>query len=582
MPLTARSDYWCGSCRTLAVCGKCRNVGAFAWHRESGECRALASLRHACARVFGTRRRTNDDATTERNGEEDVNPVRSDDDDDDASQLDTLHLLAVRLMFRRWYDNERTKAKTEHQTKDVQPRTKKPKIVSSKIPELFPAVRDPAVVCPLPPADWDLFESLYMANVTRDATAEEKDNYQRAVRSICEFVNRDLVNNRDDGNRATQNEQPACDTERKPPNHALRTEPHSTTNDVHYQYPAPPPLLPMSSSWMNESDYHDMVGRIVGCGHAVTDLTLRLGAQCVGRAVFPEHSFYNHACAPTSFLSCRVVNQDEDDATTAKNAHVPALTARLYSLVEDDYDDVKEASSSVTISYIPTSGLSRAERQKLLKNGYDFDCDCDVCNRERNNNEVAVKSDSVFSSDENNDADLLRQVQYACHETLHRLEEARRRVEGSSDDDDDLARCDANVRMVRRGVANQGLPPDHEVSLENHRLAARVRSLSGNHVKAVAEHEAFLSSAEPLARARLFDPVALAAQRIALAEDLERWSCSTDGEDGAAIRDRARSSRDFAVRTATTALGADHPYVRSLEGAKQATNVGRGAVQPVC
>jgi hypothetical protein len=169
------------------------------------------------------------------------------------------------------------------------------------------------------------------------------------------------------------------------------------------------------------------------------------------------------------------------------------------------FPDIK-AGDQVSISYIPTSGLGFQERQRLLLQGYDFVCDCDACI----NQEILLPR--------NVDVDSIREIQFHCNERLLKLEDG-------AVDIDEAQQIISLINMTKRGIQNQDIPRSHEVSIESDRLLAMAYSLSGQSKQAIKYHTSFLSESELIGH--LFDPVALATQRLKYADVLE---CGTRTE----------------------------------------------------
>ena len=186
---------------------------------------------------------------------------------------------------------------------------------------------------PLPSVAWSLLDELYTADL--GTTPDERQHYDAAVTELCRIMRESFV---------------------LP---VVQDGDGSNSRD--------------ESCWINKTDFDDIMGKVVGCGHAVTDVTVSLGCQCLGRALFLEHSFYNHCCLPNAFLSCHIENGEME--TETETVKCCALTARVHCM-----HDVEEG-KPITISYIPTSGLDCNERRQRLHQSYDFTCNCEVCER---------------------------------------------------------------------------------------------------------------------------------------------------------------------------------------------------------
>ena len=351
-----------------------------------------------------------------------------------------------------------------------------------------------------PSIDWRLFDSLHKTKVT-------SEQYDIAIAAICEKMNENIMSS------STVND---TDTSRRT----------SGSNGF----------------VITKEAFDDVLERVVGCGHAVVDLTLGLGSQAIGRAIFLEHSFYNHSCSPNAFISCQIGNADGTISTgvIASSKKSCALVASVHCL-----GDISSG-NDVCLSYIPTSGLSRRERQQLLQDGYHFQCRCRACRLDEGD-ATAKEWDRCLAVPERSDLDSLREVQYGVNHTF---------VESS--DRDEIERSIGLVRMVGNGVKNQGIAASHECAMEVHRLLSVGYATLNHFDDAIREHKAFFSSVEKIAG--LFDPVALATQHTEFALVLHR-NGDVEGE---------RSELKAARLLATTALGQDHPYATAIERKLQA------------
>jgi hypothetical protein len=285
-------------------------------------------------------------------------------------------------------------------------------------------------------------------------------------------------------------------------------------------------------SWVGNDIYKQALARVIGCSHAITDVSLSLGSQSLGRGLFPEHSFYNHSCAPNAFLSCFLMTNGDDDSEDEKK-HGNDVVARLHLL-----SDVK-AGDEISISYIPTSGLSNQERQQRLQQGYDFACGCEACSSQK----IVLPPDA--------DVESIREIQFSCDERL------LKQAEDSIKDLDEIEHIISLVEMTKRGIRNQEIPHSHEVSIETDRLLAMAYSLSGKKKEANKCHESFFSEAAKLEH--LFDPVAMATERIKCANVLE-------GDVG-------NGQLQEAIAGLEISLGEDHPWVRDLSRKEQAASL---------
>ena len=278
--------------------------------------------------------------------------------------------------------------------------------------------------------------------------------------------------------------------------------------------------------WLIQAEWNDIFGRILGCAHAVTDITsLPLGEQCLGRALFMKHSFFNHACAPNAFLSM----QPGDATVTAQVRMLRPLQP-------------KEA---VTISYIPLSGMDKQERQARLLSGYHFTCACESCTGDKFEDLVKVPDGA--------DVNALRVVQFTCNETLVRLEQAVDATNTTTTPEkEELENCIATLEMSKKGIGNQNIPGSHEIVIESHRLLAKAYSLQGKSAEAIQEHQAFFQAVEPIDP--IFDPVSKATQRLALAKDYKTLEKQDD----------YLAQLKLASEGATVALGAEHAFIKGI------------------
>lgn len=338
--------------------------------------------------------------------------------------------------------------------------------------------KDDDASSPLPSVDWKLFDSLHKTKVSGG-------QYDVATSSLCKHVKSLL------------------------------------SDDI------------VDLSWITKDAFDDTLERVVGCGYAVVDLTLNLGFQTIGRALFLEHSFYNHACNPNAFISC-FIGGPVDATSASKSTNRPpscALVSKVHCLA-----DIKSG-EDVTQSYIPTSGLDREERRTLLKDGYHFECQCRAC-RLDSGDATAEGWNCCLNVPEGSDLSSLREVQYSCNQSLLAYDD--------NDDDGTLDGCIGLIRMSANGIKNQGIASSHEVALEFYRLLATAYSLSGKLDEAVKEHAAFFCSVEKISD--LFDPIALATQRAECAFVLQKIG-SVEGEHPKHAESLLRVS-----------LGSDHPY----------------------
>ncbi len=263
--------------------------------------------------------------------------------------------------------------------------------------------------------------------------------------------------------------------------------------------------------------YETIFSRVLGCSHAVTDLALPLGNQLLGRALFWHHSFYNHACAPNAYLSC--------------SGHI-ARVHLLQSVIPGD---------SITLSYIPLSGLSRQERQDRLQCNYGFECDCTTC-----------CSSSSMHLPPGADVDSIREVQYSCNERLLVASQSQQKEDEEMEQqrEEEIENILSLVRMTQRGIQTQGIPVMQEVALEAHRLLAMGLSLLGRSQEAIMHHRAWFQHGV----VALMDPTAVATQRLALARDL-----------AAQHSQESHQEWKIAIQELTESIGDNHPWIKSLQ-----------------
>jgi hypothetical protein len=372
---------------------------------------------------------------------------------------------------------------------------------------------------PFPSIDWPLLDELYMADL---GTPDEKDYYDHAMNELCGLMRKWFCWKRD-----------------------------GDDDD-----PLEPQL--MDGSWINKVDFEHTLRKVIGCSHAVTDVTAPLGCQCFGRALFLEHSFYNHSCTPNSFLSCRIMNHIDSsypspsDSEVASNAgeHECSLNARLHCI-----QGIAKG-QSVTISYIPTSGLSCDERRQRLKESYGFMCNCEACAK---SSPLSKRLDQFVDLPNDCDVECIRQMQFSCNQQLLDIQ----RICASNIDCDaqeaiqcqinEIECCISTIHMNKRGIKNQNIPKSHEVSIESHRLLAKALSLSGDVDSALREYASFRDAVETISK--LFDPVARATTLLEFAIDLQRVGKVKEYD----------SVLGDAFEYANAALGGEHEMVLRIE-----------------
>jgi hypothetical protein len=351
------------------------------------------------------------------------------------------------------------------------------------------------VEIPFPSMDWQLLDQLFTADI---GSINEKQHYDSAITALCSTM-RNMFCESDQGKSGR------C-----------------------------------SGSWINKKDFDSIMGKVIGCGHAVTNLTATLGCQCLGRALFLEHSFYNHSCAPNSFLSCHIKREDEG------GSYQCALVARLHCI-----RDI-EKTENVSISYIPTSGLDYSERQQRLNESYSFVCKCDACCMVT---EWAKDIDKSTALPDGADVSVIRDMQFSCNQQLLDLQRGNNGNPDHSNTEDmqDIQTCMSTIQMNKRGVQNQRIPESHEVAIESHRLHAATLSLSGDTEASLGEHAAFVKSAKKIQE--IFDPVALATSMMEYGLDLKKVGRSIKFVE---VMTNARESAEIS-------LGKDHAFVKSIE-----------------
>jgi SET domain len=273
-------------------------------------------------------------------------------------------------------------------------------------------------------------------------------------------------------------------------------------------------------SWINNEIYKWTLSRVIGCSHAITDLSLPMGSQAIGQALFTSHSFYNHSCTPNAFLSCVLMI----DKPRCQEGGSAGVVARLHMLYDVTFGE------EITISYIPSSGLGFQERQKRLHKGYEFTCICQACVEKK----ILLPPDT--------DVDSIRQIQFTCNEKLLLLSRLPPIV-------DEIERIVSLIKMTSRGINNQKIPKFHEVAIEVDRLLAIANSLLGRNDEAVQNHTNFFSKTSSVLQ--LIDPVATATQRIQYSKLLE------EKEQQIQIKQ--------AISDLQSAIGLDHPWILMLK-----------------
>ena len=268
-------------------------------------------------------------------------------------------------------------------------------------------------------------------------------------------------------------------------------------------------------------------------------MNLSIGCQSIGRTLFFEHSFYNHSCAPNSFLSCNLHSQDRESARD----HVCAVEARLHCIKEIAKND------NVYISYIPTSGLDKAERKSKLQQNYGFTCMCEACElKTRQMKDIEALVRVPIEADIN----TVREMQFQIHQNILELKpNSRESSNFESFQDDEVNSCLMMIAMNKRDIANQDIPQCHEVSMENKRLYASVLSLIGENEKAIEEYVAFLESVEKVND--ILDPVAVATTRVEYAHTLKKLGDPKGNDEYKSVYNEL-----------VVAIGKDHSFTKRI------------------
>jgi hypothetical protein len=402
--------------------------------------------------------------------------------------------------------------------------------------------------CLFPAIDWELFGSLYSSPIS----SIEASSFVTAMASLFHLVNTKLQQ---------------------------QSSTASSNGHLHISAFDPQECV---SIW----------SKCQGCCHAITDFSRPLGAQNLGMALFLPHSFYNHSCAPNAFLSCLLAG----DSSYGPNRPC-AVMARAVCYTSDATTTVPPG-ESVTLSYIPLSGLCRRERQVRLRDGYHFECHCLTCQ------EASIPSTAGHALEEavggEYAAELtcdegletlvpLRELQLNCHQQIAsastmNVEPTTDGTENSDSKDEEDPRTDlieqsiATLEMAQRGIRNQKLPPCHEISLECHRLLAKAYALLRQDMRREEENDGdkeechyklFFQHVAPIML--IFDPSALIIQHTLMLKCLRAKLQDThkSNEDvrvsGDTIETEYRLHMKAAGELASRALGMDHPFVISLQ-----------------
>ena len=364
-----------------------------------------------------------------------------------------------------------------------------------------------------------------------------------------------------------------------------------------------------------KGDYVRVLRQVIGCSHAITDISLPLGRQCLGRALFASQSFYNHSCRPNAYLSCHISrpNDSQADCSNTQN-RVGASGCKMFARVNTLRDvDVGDA---ITLSYIPLCGMARSERQERLQRSYNFVCECELCSAP--SGDILFPASSTPEDDFAVDPDPIRQIQYTCNERLlsfnvhqkkgwdsqrcprhaqqhnsqgregnHQTAAGELETEQNTVFSDEVNHVLSLIKMTMRGIQNQQIPLSHEVSLECHRLLAMGSSMLHDFEQAIAHHEAFFRTIEhhfcgPL----MFDPVALAIQHMEYSRDLlldceQKRRFNLDGKHlgPEPLDDQTRKAiagnKSLAYHYLSASVGSDHQLVHSLGLDKAAIDLRR-------
>ena len=528
---TKKKDSLCTHCSMVAVCQSCNDSGVMSWHERSGECQALQSLALCYKQLF-----------------------HGGDENEDAIEIESAYILTVRILRRQWYEQ------CNQRGHDEKSNEKKRDNLAEAMSSPFPSV------------DWSLFKHLHSTDVSVGQDDVTHSQYEAAVSALCQLICQDFCKKEKDANKQYQH--------------------HSNTSDEHNTLKVNEGRSDKTSSerWISKSQFEDVLGKVMGCCHAITDVSLDLGCQALGRALFLEHSFYNHSCVPNAFLSCHIEDKhaskdDTEKQTKNQQTHNCALIARVHCI-----QDIRRG-GSMQLSYIPTSGLGRKERQERLFHDYHFQCNCVVCERpisrdqigngdEHNKPKVTDETNAeqreqwnkwnkALLVPESSDLDVIRQVQYRCNESLldyqkHENETTMALATAKTEDNDiSLNHSIGMIRMSRNGIQNQGIGSSHEVSIEARRLMALAMSLSGKFELANDEHQQFLNAIEPIKS--IFDPVALSTSRLEFASDLVKVGDIS----------QCMLQLSIAKKEASDALGCDHSYVLKIVDMIKCMNVDR-------
>jgi hypothetical protein len=246
-------------------------------------------------------------------------------------------------------------------------------------------------------------------------------------------------------------------------------------------------------------------------------------------------------------------------------------------------EDVQEG-ESITLSYIPLSGLSVQERQARLLAGYGFQCNCNACSSSNSKHPQDVLL-QLPTTDV--DLDSIREIQYNCNERLLQLRllvSKRETIRALPEEyDDEIENTISTIQMIRRGIQNQGIPSCHEVSIEVDRLLAMAFSLprgssrttttTATSLDAIAmamkHHERFFAESSKLGF--LFDPVAKATQHLEYSRVVSSTSTASAGTTSVDAVAAADAERQKGLQLLQIAIGKDHPWVQALLVSEETT-----------
>ncbi len=506
-----KTSFHCQHCHLISICEKCQQNSVHKWHEESGECVVLSCLVYAwdamqqCTYVENDGQSSNTNCDKDR----DLEPGATTNSavnksiiitEEMANQVNSLHLLTTRVLIRQWFDTTST-----HTHNVKKPLGGKKGLSSNTITSPFPNVA------------WELFDYLY--------SARETSTTNELVKELCRLMDKRWTSfHNDDHNK---------------------TSPLTTASSTAFNGKE-------STCLIKEKEFESVMNKIIGCSHAITDVHEPLGCQSVGRALFLQHSFYNHCCIPNAFISCLITTPAEKGCN-----HHNCLIGRLHCI-----NDI-HANDAVTISYIPTSGLDCKERRQKLCEHYDFHCNCKACKYSNDYHHPMGKLENQLCVPADSDVEIIRQMQYICNQQLLEIERRLKSIKNEANIDIDneeeqtkidLQNCISTIQMNQRGIQNQSIPGCHEVSIESHRLLAFAMSLQKDFEEAIKHYNLFIDGVMGIKD--IYDPVTWA-------------TCLTDFANVLNESSKAQQSERFekvsqAYDLARTALGDDHSFVQMI------------------